>query len=239
MAGERLVLTFRDRLLVALLVIAIVPVALIAIYGRYSAQQRLQADTDRRLDDATTTLAMYMLEQINIDVGGIRSSFSQEMAEQIASDLGTDFNLYIGTGLRMTSRPELYEAGLLDRRLSGSAYAAIMVKGRRFYTEEESIGLYRYGVGYRALLDASGESWDRVHPTLYRQDQMEEETARRNAFLVAVYAVVLLAVVVIATTLANRIASPIHRLTEATAKVARGELDVALEATTADGEVGN
>ena len=237
---ELYAMTFRDRLLAALLVIAIVPLVTMMIYGRYRAQGRLLQETERRLDGETTTLAMYLLDQISSNTGGIRSSLSPAIADQTASDLGTDFNLYIGNELRLTSRPELYEAGILDSRLSGSAYAGIIVRGKRFHAESESIGLYRYAVGYKPLLDASGAILGIVSvPTLYRQDQIEEETAQRNAFLFAVYAIALFAVILTATTLANRIAAPIHRLTEATRKVSRGELDVTLDDARVDGEVGD
>ena len=237
--GERLLTTFRDRLLIALVLTALVPLILIATYGRYSAQQRLATETERHLDEETSTLVSYLLDQISTNAGGIRSSFTPALADQIAADLGIDFNLYIGNEMRLTSRPELYEAGILDRRLSGPAYASIMVKGRRFFLETENIGAYRYAVGYSPLLDASGAILGVVSvPTFYRQDQMEEETARRNTFLIAAYAVILLAIIILATALANRIAAPIHVLTEATTRVARGGFDVDLEPTKADGEVG-
>jgi nitrogen fixation/metabolism regulation signal transduction histidine kinase len=75
-------------------------------------------------------------------------------------------------------------------------------------------------------------------PTLYRQDELDEEVSRQNALIFGVYAFVLFAIVIIATTFANRIAAPIHRLTEATKKVSRGDLDVNVRVTTSDGEIG-
>lgn len=237
--GERLTTTFRDRLFIAMVLLALTPLVLIATYGRYSAQQRLATETQRRLDEETLTLVSYLIDQISTNAGGIRSTFTPALADQIAADLGVDFNLYVGNEMRLTSRPELYEAGILDRRLSGPAYASIIVNGRRFFLETENIGAYRYAVGYSPLLDASGAILGVVSvPTFYRQDQVEEETARRNTFLIAAYAFILLAVIILATALANRIASPIHVLTEATRRVARGEFDVNLDSARADGEVG-
>jgi len=55
---------------------------------------------------------------------------------------------------------------------------------------------------------------------------------------VGVYSLVLLAIVAIATVFANRIAAPIQRLTEATRRVSRGELDVTLHLEGADAEIG-
>jgi nitrogen fixation/metabolism regulation signal transduction histidine kinase len=94
-------------------------------------------------------------------------------------------------------------------------------------------------VGYRPLVADN----DRIAavvavPTLYRLEEMEEEVSRRNALIFSLYALVLFLIAIIATTFANRIAAPIHRLTSATKRVARGDLNVTVGAASADGEIG-
>jgi len=164
---------------------------------------------------------------------------TEQMADQIATDLGTDFNLYRDDSLQVSTRPELYEAGILDRRLNGSVYASVILRGKRFYVETENIGLYQHAVGYRPLVARDGRVYGIVSvPTLYRQDQVDEEVSRQNAFVFGAYAIVLFAIVLIATTQANRIAAPIHSLTEATKRIARGDLDISIHMPQADGEIG-
>jgi nitrogen fixation/metabolism regulation signal transduction histidine kinase len=75
-------------------------------------------------------------------------------------------------------------------------------------------------------------------PTLYRIEEVEEEISRQNALIFGVYAIVLLAIALIAATFANRIAAPIHELTLATKRVARGDVDVTVGVKGADGEIG-
>jgi len=62
--------------------------------------------------------------------------------------------------------------------------------------------------------------------------------SRRNALIFGMYAIVVFAIVIIATTFANRIAAPIHELTMATKRVARGDLNVTVGVQRADGEIG-
>ena len=237
--GRRRVMTFRDRLLAALLLIAIVPLVLVVIYGRvYSRERGMQAMT-RRLDELTSSIAVNITEPP--EEGGSPPAFpiSYSMAEQIAADVGSDFNLHVDKELAVSTRPELYDAEILDTRLSGSAYASVVLEGQRFHLETESIGRYQYAVGYRAVIDTAGSIIGVVSvPTLFRQDLPEEDLAKQNGFLFAVYAFALLFVIIIATTLANRIAAPIHRLTEATRLVAGGDLDVTVNFPRADGEIG-
>jgi nitrogen fixation/metabolism regulation signal transduction histidine kinase len=167
------------------------------------------------------------------------AAVSPAAAEQIAADISTDFNIYAGGSLSATSRPELFEAGILDRRISGSAYVSVVLRGTRFLLETERIGLYQYAVGYRPVLSDDGAIVGVVSvPTLFRQDELDAELSARNAFLFGVYFVVFLAMLAIATAFASRIAAPVHLLTEATRRVSRGELDVDLHNIRAEGEIG-
>jgi signal transduction histidine kinase len=232
--GGAILETFRDRLLAAFLVTALVPLALMAIYGRYSARERLMSRIGGSLSQYTLNVAQNVPEDpdslLRIPLTG---------AEDLATDVGIDFNLYIGSQLALTSRPELFETGILDRRMSGRAYSAVLLQGKRFYVETERIGAYQYAVGYRPIINEAGTIGSVVSvPTLFRQDELDAEVSGRNAFLLGVYLAVIAAMLAFATVFASRIAAPIHRLTEATRRVARGDLTVRLDDLRAEGEIG-
>jgi len=236
--GRRYVFTFRDKLLGAMLITALVPIAISAYYGRMFATERLMQTVTQRLQQETATVGSNIQQRLESATGS-GNPVTPQIAEQLSSDLSTDFNLYIGNELQVSSRPELYEAGILDSRLSGRAYANVFIRGKRFYVQTERIGLYPYAVGYRPLLGSDGSIVGIVSvPTLFRQDELEEEITQRNAFLFGAFALITLITLVLATTLANRIASPIHRLTEATRRVSQGDLDVTVRMQRSDGEIG-
>jgi signal transduction histidine kinase len=228
-------LTFRDRLLLALLVTAAVPVIVISNYTHMYARERLVETLSERLDQETAEVENNLTQSLAADSAG---DYTAAIADVLAAKIRADFNLYSGNMLRLSSRKELYDSGILDRRLSGSAYASIFVQGKRFHVETENIGLYRYAVGYRPVTDSTGRITGVVAvPALYRQDKIDEEVARTNALLFGVAAVLVIMILLIATTFANRIAAPIHKLTEATKRISLGDLDVKVNAR-ADGEIG-
>jgi two-component system nitrogen regulation sensor histidine kinase NtrY len=211
---------------VAFLITAIAPLVLITLYSRYHTEQRLAEATALRLQDQTSAVSTNIMMGLGRDETDMMQ-VTPPVAEAIASDLGTDFNLYIGDELIVSSRPELFEIGLLDRRISGGAYRHVVLSGERFFFENESIGRTTYAVGYRPVLDFEGAIMGVVSvPTLYRQDLIEEEEAVRNALLLSAYGMVLVFLLVLAASFAGRIAAPIQRLTEATKQVAHGNLDV-------------
>lgn len=223
--------TFRDKLLLTLLVIALIPVVVISTFTRVFARDRVMAALSQQLSQETSLIEREML-------GGGTAMPVPATGESFASLPNTDFNYYVGKELAASSRTELYETGILDRRLSGSAYRNLFAEGKRFHLETENIGLYSYAVGYRPTLDTNMQiAGVLAVPTLYRQEQIDEEVARTNALLFGVTAIVFLAVALVATAFANRIAAPIHQLTEATKRLSLGDLEVQVNAR-ADGEIG-
>jgi signal transduction histidine kinase len=235
--NRRISFTFRGRLMAAMLVTALLPLIVLTWYGgRYTAD-RLLEESRRTLDDETNTVASYILDQ-NSALDRTGGRLDQGTVEAIASEINTDFNVFVDGVLTATSRPELFDLGILDRRLGGRAYAAVVLQGHSFAIEREKIAQVEYAVGYRPLIDSSGVVAAVISvPTLFREERVEEEGTQRNAILFGVYAVVLLGLLVLATTLANRIASPIQELTAATKHVAGGDLDVRVNVPHADGEL--
>lgn len=226
--------TFRDKLLVALLVTSAVPIGVFSIYTRVFASDRVMENLAQRLDQETAAVEDALVRNAEWPASVDPLAITPE---HLAASLKADFNIYAGNMLRVSSRPELYNTGILDRRMSGSAYAGLFVEGRRFVLEMENIGLYRYAVGYRPVLDTLRAVTGAIAvPTLYRQEQIDEQLAGANALLFSVSAFVFILVSIIAVTFANRIASPIHKLTAATKRVAMGDLDVRVNAR-ADGEI--
>ncbi len=237
--GKRYAFTFRDRLLASMLLTAFVPLCALLLYGQYAVRHRVMESLSHRLEDETASIAQEIAGIGEYADASTDLTLRPDRVELIASNVGTDFNVYSGNDLRISSRPELYTTGLLDSRLNGRAYAAVVLEGRRFHLESEHVGLYQYEVGYRAVLDAAGGVIGIVGvPTIFRQDEVDRELSERNAVLFGVYAVVLLSIVVVTMVLANRIAAPVHQLTALTRDVARGTLDIASRLPRAEGEIG-
>jgi signal transduction histidine kinase len=229
LAGGRIQVSFRDRLLAALVVSALVPLVFMTVYGQQYALDRLRESTERALKEETASLAERISAEPAFSRRGALPSddVTPGWVETLATVTGTDFNVYRDSLLSYSSRPELFTLGVLDRRMPGDAFAAVMLEGGRFHMGMERIGTIEYAVGYRPiLLDGDRVAGVVAVPTLFRQERIEAETARQNAVLFGIVAFVVLTMIGIASFFANRIAAPIRRLTEATAHVAAGNLDV-------------
>jgi two-component system, NtrC family, nitrogen regulation sensor histidine kinase NtrY len=226
--GKRYEPTFKEKILIGLLSISLIPIVIVAYLNREFTIESMTEHTSRQLHDEARRIAVQLERYEPRDTG--EDGISQAAAERLAAELGVDFILYRGGYVSSTSRLEMFEAELMDKRISGYAYLNIVLQGKNFITREEAIGQTSYLVGYLPLRgDEGGPTEVLAVPAIYRQTEIVEEIARRDAFLFGIYAVVMLGIVCAGLIVANRVSRPIENLTEATKKVAGGELDIRLE----------
>jgi nitrogen fixation/metabolism regulation signal transduction histidine kinase len=114
----------------------------------------------------------------------------------------------------------------------------MMVLKRGFYRDFERIGEVRYIVGYRPITVGGRTLGVLAVPALYRQREIDEELAQRNAFVLGAYALVVLLVVITSFAVANRLSKPLRELSQAARTIGKGNLDVHLPIQSAD-EVGD
>ena len=237
--GKRYQPTFREKILIGLLSLSLIPIIIIAYLNRDFTIERMTEDTSRQLLDEAKRVALQVQRYPENEGIPDTRGITQFMAERIASEIGVDFIIYIDGYVSSTSRMEMFEAELMDKRLSGYAYSNIVLQGKNFVTREEAIGQSSYLVGYRPLYDEDNRRFGVLAvPAIYRQAEIEEEIARQDAFLFGIYAIVMLGVIITGLIVANRFSRPIENLTDATHKVADGYLDIHLEAK-GDSEISN
>ncbi len=228
---------FREKLITSFAILSILPLLLMAFYNRELAIDRLDQNITRRLSqdlDVTQQRISTTVEDEQDFAQGVNNDF----CEVVASDLGVDFSIYDGAQLKASSRPELFRASILDNRLTGTAYVNTIVLGRGFYETQERIGEVSYIVGYRPIVIGDSIRGVLAVPALYRQQEIDEELAQRNAFVLGAYALVVSFVIGLALILANTLSRPLRDLSRAARRVGKGDLDVVLQAQSAD-EVGD
>jgi len=225
--------SFRLRLLGALLLVSILPVLYLAIEDSHDAERRFDEFLSLRLRDALGVVSrLFPLQTMSISADSV--------AEQLARAANVDVLLYRDFTLVGSSTPELFNSGLLDNRLNGTAYAAIVLEGRQFFQHLERIGDFTYAVGYTPvrLLPFDGKRGDErlilSIPLLYRQGQVDEEIARKNVYGIWPYVGMIVFAGLLGWVISRRISAPVLRLTEAARKVSRGDLTASVTYSSRD-----
>jgi nitrogen fixation/metabolism regulation signal transduction histidine kinase len=113
------------------------------------------------------------------------SAYLQHLLVKSSNVFFTDINLYgLDGALIATSRPQVFDTGLLGRRMHSAAFAACGTHARSEFLHDEHIGLARYRSAYLPLRDASGRSLAYVNlPSFSRQGELDRE---RGALFTAI-----------------------------------------------------
>ncbi len=227
--GKRYQPTFKEKILIGLLSLSLIPIIIVAYLNRDFTIDRMTENISQQLYEEAKRVSLQIQRYDQFGESTDPSVISQLVAERIAGELAIDFIVYVDGYMNVTSRMEMFEAELMDKRLSGFAYSSIVLEGKNFVTREEAIGQSSYLVGYMPLANEDGNLTSVIAvPAIYRQTEIDEELARRDAFLFGIYALVMLGVIITGLVVANKVSKPIEELTDATQKVAGGELDIHL-----------
>jgi signal transduction histidine kinase len=216
-------LPFSARVRLSLLAVASIPLLLV-----WTSARRFVSDGNERIVQQQLLENLHVLRANLRDNPARSSSLLVTDADcfAIAERTGRDMNVYTGTELAASSRPELYAAGLLQPRLHPEAHRAIAVLGQEFCSIAERIGDVEYFVGYLGIRDSAGAYLGAIStPTLFEQHRAEEASIRASAVMSLGSGIIVLLVLVVSTALARQISKPLRALTAATKDIAHGNLE--------------
>lgn len=128
----------------------------------------------------------------------------------------TDINLYTIDGrLLATSRPRLYDEGLLAEVIDPRAYTEMRFSQRSSFIQEETIGNLNYLTAYVPFRNERGEVIAFMSlPYFARQYGLQQEIFSLLAALINIYVFLILLSVVLAIIISNRITEPLRFIRE-------------------------
>jgi nitrogen fixation/metabolism regulation signal transduction histidine kinase len=151
----------------------------------------------------------------------------------ISQVIDQDVNIFMGPRLVATSERDLFASGLLPTRTPDEVYRAIVLQHLPSFVGEDQVGEFRYMVAATPVRLAQREAILTV-PQALRQAEIEREIDEldRGVYLAAVVFVLLSAG--IGFYMAERLGDPVHRLTRATRRIARGDFDARILVRSSD-----
>jgi signal transduction histidine kinase len=229
--------SFYRKLFLAFVLASVIPVVTLAFVTRTfiaaqarstleAAAVRTAATAQRVIEDYSTlsqrdASALPRLDDLDALMVGISRTIDQ------------DLNIFEGPTLRATSERFLFESRLLPERTPSDVYRAIVLDRRSTFVDQESLGGFPYMVAAaRVRLDTRNAIL--TIPLTLRQQQTEQEVDAldRRILLAAVLFILLGAA--IGYSMAERIADPVNRLTRATRRITRGDLESRVLETSSD-----
>jgi nitrogen fixation/metabolism regulation signal transduction histidine kinase len=141
-------------------------------------------------------------------------------------------NLYNGPTLQATSERDLFESGFFPDRTPADVYRSLMLDRLPTFVSIEDVG-GRYLLAAAPVRAAGAERIVTVPQTL-RQRELEAQIDELDRRVWSAFVLFVLLGAGLGYWMAERIADPVSRLTRATRRIARGDLDARIAATSSD-----
>ncbi len=220
--GVRSALSFRAKMFTVFAVVSTAPLMLLAIYNDQLSEERTEWEVARNLEQTGKNLVARMQELFQSDTD-LERGVSNDFCASLAADEGIEFSVYRDFRVTASSRPEIFDSGILGRRLDEDVFVRLMLRNEDMVIERQSIGPVSYAVGYFVWRVDERRAGIIAVPTLFRQGEIEADLAERNAYLLVAYAFAILLVVALGWFFSDRVTRPIRSLTNAAGALGRGE----------------
>ena len=136
-----------------------------------------------------------------------------------------DVNVYAGPRLVATSQRDLFASGRLPTRTPAEVFRAIVLERQAGYVGAERIGeAPAYMLAATPIRDGDARTVLTV-PLALRQQEIEREIDNLDRRMLLATVLFILIAAGLGYSMAERIADPVNRLTRATGRIARGDLD--------------
>ncbi|MSO30455.1 MAG: HAMP domain-containing histidine kinase [Acidobacteria bacterium] len=225
--------SFYRKLLLAFIAATVVPVAALAFATSSYVGDEMRANVEQEAV-RTASAARRVVEDLVAPRAAQQGiGVDDNLMVWVSRLIDQDVNIFSGPKLLATSERNLFASGLLPTRTPADVYHALELRNEATTVIREKIGALEYLVAATSTTTRQVDTMLTV-PLTSRQQEIEEQidTLDRRVLLGALLFV--FGGAGIGYWLAERIADPVNRLTRATARLARGDFDARIAATSSD-----
>jgi signal transduction histidine kinase len=227
--------SFYRKLFLAFWAGAVVPVFILALFTRTYVQTQLSATAEEAAARTVTTAQRLVEDYAALQQRGAAAldTVDDQIMVLIRRAIDEDVNLFNRSRLQATSARDLFASQLLSLRTPADVYRSILLDRLPTYVREEVVGAFRYSLA-AAPVRSSGREGIVTVPLTNRQQQIEQQIDELDRLVLSGFVLFSLLGAALGYWMAERIADPVNRLSRATRRIARGDLDARIAATSSD-----
>jgi signal transduction histidine kinase len=225
--------SFYRKLFLAFVAAVFVPVVLLALVTRNFVADEMRSNVEaeaQRTAAAATRVVEDLVERITLRRS---AGVDDNLMVWVSRLIGQDANIFAGARLVATSERNLFASGLLPTRANADVYRALALRREASAVARERIGDFEYLLAAAPVVVRTSEAILTV-PLTSQQREIDGQIDALDRRVLLAALLFILGGAGLGYTMAERIADPVSRLTRATARIARGDFDVHLAATSSD-----
>src|SRR5215468_10934461 len=227
--------SFYRKLFLAFVVAVVVPVVVLAYGVRTYFANQARADLEETAARTATVAQRLVEDYATLQQRGTSAvaPIDDQIMVLVSRAIDQDVNLFDGSSLEATSQRDLFASGLFSLRTPSMVYQQIVLERRPSFVGVEQLGNVPYRVASAPVREGGREGIVMVPLPLGQQqlDRQIDELDRQVIFWAVLFLILGAGA---GYFFAERIADPINRLSHATRRIARGDLDARTAATSAD-----
>src|SRR5499427_1106392 len=227
--------SFYRKLFLAFWAGAVVPVSILALLARTYVQTQLNATAEETAARTVTTAQRLVEDYAALQQRGAAAldTIDDQIMVLVRRAIDEDANLFNRARLQATSARDLFASQLLSLRTPADVYRSIILDRLPTYVREEVVGAFRYSLAAAPVRSAGRDGIVTV-PLTNRQQEIEQQIDDLDRLVLSGFVLFSLLGAALGYWMAERIADPVNRLTRATRRIARGDLDARIAATSSD-----
>ena len=223
--------SFYRKLFIAFVAAVFLPVVLLAVVTRVYIADRMRTDIEEEAVRTADAAGRIVQDLVGPRVANQGVEVDDNLMVWVSRLVDQDVNMFSGGRVVATSERNLFASGFLPTRTSAEVHHALELRREAATVIRERIGsLNPYLVAATRLF----EQGILTVPLTARQQEIEQEieTLDRRVLLAAL--LFIFGGSLLGYWFAERISDPVNRLTRATRRIARGDLDARVAATSSD-----
>ena len=218
--------SFYRKLFLAFVAAVILPVSALAVVTRNYVASEIRSSIEQEAV-RTALAARKFIEDELAQSGGV----DDRVMVRVSRLVDQDANVFEGANLIATSERDLFASGLLPTRVPADVYRALELRNQQSVVTEERGGtLDEYLVAATPLAGR----WMLTVPLTSRQQDIEAQITTLTRRLLLGTLIFVLGGAFLGYWMAERISDPVNRLTRATRRISRGDLDARILARSSD-----
>ena len=227
--------SFYHKLFLFFVAGAVVPVVILAVLTRNYFLSQVLAGAEETAARTVTTAQRLVEDYATLQQRGTTglATIDDQIMILVRRAVDEDVNLFDKTRLQATSARDLFAQQLLSLRTPGEVYKTIILDRLPTMVSHAEVGDFPYLLA-AAPVRAGGREEIVTVPLTNRQQQIEEQIDELDRRVISAAVLFSLLGAAVGYWMAERIADPVNRLTRATRRIARGDLDARIAATSSD-----
>ena len=225
-------LSFKARIQSILVFIVLASLALFGFGTVFYIRQQYEVKNTENITEKLQSVLVEVDNRLDMDeLDRNYKDYSSYILKKLSNIFFTDINLYdVNGNLYVSSRPEVFDEGLVSKKMNPVAYLQMAEKKKSEFVHDENIGNLNYLSAYIPFKNRSGKEIAYLNlPYFAKQSDLEKGISTFLVALINIYVLLFALSIIVAIAISNYLTRPLKLIQDKMSKVKLGKTNELIE----------